>query len=96
MLLEDLVEFLVDRGVEVELVLETAATAADDPHAQVHLVVGAGGLLLGDDPPNFIGRFGRDRDAGRCRRSFGLETDGFLFAAGCHERWRHTLHETGI
>ncbi len=50
--------------VEIELVLEAAAAAADDAHAQVQFFRCAGCLLLGHDSPDFVGRlFGQD-DAG--------------------------------
>src|SRR5262249_47258160 len=54
--IENLIKLLVDLRVEVEFVLETAASAADDAHAQVDLLRhGADALLLGDDAFDLVG-----------------------------------------
>src|SRR5438874_7970620 len=61
--LEALVELLVIDRIEIELVLEAGATAADHAQAQVdHLGEAAGLALLGDDAPNLAGRLLRDVD----------------------------------
>src|SRR5262249_58693528 len=57
-LLVDLVQFVVVWGLEVELVREAAAAAADDAHAEINLLRRpAVVLLLGNDPLDFAGRF---------------------------------------
>src|SRR5438876_11451798 len=64
MKLKSLVELGVHGRVEIELVLEAAAAAADHPHAQVDLFRrGAIRLLFADDPLDFTGRFFGERDS---------------------------------
>src|SRR5207244_949875 len=58
--LEGFVELGIDLRIKVELVLEAAAAAADDAHAQINLlrqIAVAGLLLVRDDPLDFIRRF---------------------------------------
>src|SRR5438445_7417559 len=58
-----LVELRVELGVEVELVLEARAAAADDAHAEIDLLRSVRRLLLlGDDPLDLAGGFLGDRD----------------------------------
>src|SRR5258708_162516 len=60
---EALVELLVVDRIEIELVLEAGAAAADDAQPQVdHLREVAGFALLGDDAPDLAGRLLGDDD----------------------------------
>src|SRR5262249_13036633 len=60
---ESIVEFRIGGGVKIELVLEAAAAAADDAHAQIDLFRDLAGLrLFGDDPLDFTRRLRGDRN----------------------------------
>src|SRR5262249_24824387 len=51
--LEGLVQLGVDLRIEIELVLEAAAAAADDAHSQVQSACFAGSCLVGNDLLDF-------------------------------------------
>jgi hypothetical protein len=67
---EQLVELGVDRRIEIQLVLEAAATSADHPHAQVELPRRGSRLLLVADDTSYF-------RSSLLRQSNGLDTFPF-------------------